>query len=402
MRIVLSEDHTMPIVSVALSYEAGSIHEPEDKTGLAVMIENLMMFHGSRNVGPMQHINFLNRIGGRFNATTTADKTTFLQTVPTNQLALVLWLESDRMNSLHITRENVEQVKQTLLRDIFERKATNPYLGPSMTFDQWIFSDFEYNHPISGYDFHIRKLRQRDVIEFYRTFYTPNNAVLSIVGDIDPERTRQLVELYFQTIPSGPKLPDWPAKALKEMNENEQYSEETAANSPGLFLGYRLCSPMANDFSPLVLCEYLLIKGITSRLYKRLVTRDRYASHISGGIVIRKDRAIFRIFAVINNERNRERSHRAILSEINRFRSNLVSAKELAKAKALIKSDFQNRLSTTAGRAVYYAETLFSGANLENSNNELIKYLSVTTNSIKITADRYFSKANVILDVKIK
>ena len=402
MRVILDEDHTMPIVSVALVYGAGSIHEPPDKSGLTVMIEGLMMFHGSRNVGPMQHINFLNRIGGRFNATTWADRSTFIQTVPSNQLALVLWLESDRMLSLQITRENVEQVKQSLLQDIEYRKTVDPYLGSSMTFDQWIFSDYEYNHPITGYDLHIRKLLPRDANEFYRAYITPNNAVLSIVGDIDPETTRRLVEMYFQSIPPGPAIPDWPENPFREVEENEIYEEEASATSPALFLGYRLSPPQSDDFPALVLCDYLLIKGTTSRLHKRLVDRERYASAVSGGIDVRKDRAIFKIFTVINNELNRERSHRSIISEINRFRSNLVSARELAKAKALIQADFNSRLSTLSGRAVYYAESLLAGRSIDNMYLELDRCMSVTANRVMLIANRYFNKRYVTLDVKIK
>ncbi|GAF70119.1 unnamed protein product, partial [marine sediment metagenome] len=138
LQVILSEDYSLPVVSVAVAYNVGSINEPPGKTGLAYLLENLM-FQGSQNVGRMQHISFIRRTGGDLNATTTEDKTIFQQTVPSHQLALVLWLESDRMKSLEITAANVKQAKETLIEEIQQRKATEPYLESFLTFDRLLY-----------------------------------------------------------------------------------------------------------------------------------------------------------------------------------------------------------------------------------------------------------------------
>ena len=399
LQVILSEDYSLPVVSVAVAYNVGSINEPPEKTGLAYLLENLM-FQGSQNVGRMQHISFIRRTGGDLNATTTEDKTIFQQTVPSHQLALVLWLESDRMKSLEITAANVEQAKEALIEEIHQRKATEPYLESFLTFDRLLYPNLAYSHPVIGNEADVRDLTVEDVKDFYSTFYTPNNAVLSIAGDIDKRKTEEDIRKYFHTIQKGKDIP-LPPSLKPSSKEATITSKEFLAPLPGFHIGYRIASPYSQDFYPLKIIEYILLRGITSRLYKKLIKRTRIARSLSGSIEKRKELATFKIFVSSSNEIMAERSKRVIFSEINKLKSSLVSEKELRKAKNIFKMDYHNQYATSADKAVFLAEAFLSKKSLDDLPDELGNYLSVDHYSLIRIMRRYFTN-EIVFDIKIK
>jgi predicted Zn-dependent peptidase len=402
LKVVLSEDYSLPLVSVALAYQVGSIHEPPGKTGLAYFLEN-MMFMGSLNIGPMQHISYINRIGGEPNAGTTEDITYFYETVPSNQLALVLWLESDRMRTLDINAAKAERSRQALLDEIRQRKAGEPYFESSLAFDRLLFSDFSRSHPILGQEEDIRNLTVEDLKNFYSTYYVPNNAVLSIVGNIDLNRAKELVERYFETIPPGK---DIPAPVPPEPRPKEQLAEvfqESLAPAPAFHLGYRVAPPYSPDFYTLAIIDYILLKGNSSRLYKRLVKKESLAFYLSGGIEKRKDVAAFKVFAMSSSVSAETLCQKAIFSEITRLRTTYVPEAEVEKAKNMFKKDYLTRFSSLLDRAIYLAEISFSPFGLEKAPQELGKYLKVTPLEIIGTINRYLTPENsILLDVKIR
>ncbi len=399
LQVILSEDYSLPVISVAVAYNVGSINEPPGKTGLAYLLENLM-FQGSQNVGRMQHISFIRKTGGDLNATTTEDKTIFQQTVPSHQLALVLWLESDRMKSLEITAANVEQAKETLIEEIHQRKATEPYLESSLTFDRLLYPNLAYSHPVIGNETDVRNLTVEDVKDFYSTFYTPNNAVLSIAGDIDKMKTEEDIRKYFHTIQKGKDIP-LPSSSKLSDKEAIIISKKFLAPLPGFHIGYRIASPYSQDFYPLKIIEYILLRGVTSRLYKKLIKRTRIARSLSGSIEKRKELATFKIFVSSSNEIMVQRSKKVIFSEINKLKSSLVSEKELRKAKNIFKMDYLNQYATSADKAVFLAEAFLSKKSLDDLPDELENYLSVDHYSLIRIMRRYFTN-EIVFDVTIK
>ncbi len=226
-----------------LAYRAGSLREQPGKTGLAYLLEHMMMFNGSLNVGPMQHIGYINRVGGEPNASTTPDITYFYETVPSNQLGLVLWLESDRMRTLEIDAAKAERWKQSLLDDLAQRTASEPYLESSLAFDRLLFPDFRHHHGILGKEEDIRNLSPGDIVDFYAGLYVPNNAVLVIAGDIDLPRARELMDRYFETIPPGRDVPPPPEPRPPEKKSLVEMFSETLAPYPAFYLGYRVAPP---------------------------------------------------------------------------------------------------------------------------------------------------------------
>jgi len=401
LRVILSEDYSLPIVSVVMAYDVGSVHEQPGKSGLAHLLENLM-FQGSRNVGQMQHISFIQKIGGILNAVTTENRTLFYQTVPSNQLALVLWLESDRMNSLNINASNVEKIKNSLIEELQIRKDADPYLESSWYFDQLLFPGFAYSHPVLGAISDIREITVKDVIDFYSSFYTPNNAVLSIVGNINKNRVQQLVERYFSTIQRGDDLPSLNSEKLENVGNTVQSMVNPLATYPGFYVGYQIASPYSEDYYSLVMTEYILLRGQTSRLYKRLIEKDRTAIYLSGGIENRASYSAFKIYVRINNEIMRERSQKALFSEINKLKTTPVPERELEKSKNIFKVSYFRQYATILDKAIFLAEKLLERDSLDVWTNDLARYLSVTDIDILRTVNKYFTDDRIIFDIKIK
>jgi predicted Zn-dependent peptidase len=402
LEVVLSEDDTLPLVSVVLAYQAGSIYEQPGKTGLAFLLEN-MMFMGSLNVGPMQHIGYVNRVGGEPNASTTENITYFYQTVPSNQLALVLWLESDRMKTLEIDAAKAERAKQSLLDEITQRKAAEPYLDSLLAFDRLLYPDFAHGHSILGREEDILRLEVEDVRAFYATYYVPNNAALVVVGKIDLARTRELVEKYFETIALGRKLPLFLPPRPPEKKEVVQAFQDSLVPSPAFHLGYRIAPPYSRDYYVLAVLDYLLFKGKSARLYRKLVKKEGLALYIAGGIENRKDVAVIKLFAMNNNETMVELCQKSIISEFNKLRTSDISSEELAKAKSLFKRDYINRLASPMERAMFLAEMVFSPVGLDGLPGQLPRYMRVNPYEVRMAINRYLvPESSVTLNVKLK
>lgn len=399
LQVILTEDYSLPLVSIVVGYNVGSIHEPPGKTGLAYLLQNLM-FHGSENVGRMQHISLIDKVGGILNATTTEDKTIFQQTVPSNQLVRVLWLESDRMNSLNIDTLDVEQVKEVLINEIQRRKEANPYFDSSLVFDQLLYPDPAYSHPVIGNEADLRDLTVEDIKNFYQTFYRPNNAVISIAGNIDKRKAEREIRKYFESIPRGKDIPSvTPPKPLEKKTVIKTF-EDSLAPSPGFHLGYQLASPLSDEFYPLKIIEYILLRGKTSQLYGRLIMKERTAYSLSGGIEKRKELARLKILVTCTSSMM-ETNEKAIFSELNRIRSNLLPEKELKKAKNLFKMDYLHQFETSLDKALSLAETYLAKERIDDPSDELDKYLAVTPYVIIRAASRYLSQG-IILNIRLK
>jgi predicted Zn-dependent peptidase len=402
LRVILSVDSSLPLVTVAVAYGAGTIREQLGQEGLAYLLENLM-FQGSENVGPLQHLGFVQRVGGNLNATTTPDRALFYQTLPSNYLALALWLESDRMKSLAITSAAIEITRADLLKEHLDRLASDPYLESFALFDSLLFPDFPYGHTLIGTGLEMRGLTESDVLAFHRTYYVPDNAVLCIVGNIDIVRTKELVARYFDSIPPGMNIPALPLPKFRQENEVVVGQSGFPASITGFHLGYRFYPLQPNDAYSLKILEYLLLKGNTSRLTDRLLNRDRTAHHFSGTLEERHGVLALKFFCLNNNTVMAERSQKAILSEIDRLRTNPVSADEMAKVKRLFKMDYLRSQSTNLGRALFLIDAVFSGKPMTALGGELNKYLRVNPPSLVSLVNRHFTPQNrVILELGLK
>lgn len=406
LRVLLLEDDGLPLVSVVVAYGAGAVRETPGKTGLAYLMESLM-FQGSENVGPMQYINFVQEVGGDLNAGTTHDRTIYYETLPVNQLARALWLESDRMRSLAFRAGVVERAKEGLLAEHRQRIASEPFLDSSLRFDGLLYADFPRGHPVIGSESDIKGLTEEDARGFRDAFYVPNNAILCLAGDFVTARAKDLVARYFDSIPKGPDVPAPPPLPVPPVSPGgagfREVINDSLASSPAMHLGYRLATPQTGDSYALRVLEYILIRGKSSRIFRRLVKRERVALYLTGGLEERAGAFVFKAFATGNNDLMVDRCQKAIAAEIDRLRSEFVPEDELERAKVRLAADYLMRLETTLERALFLTETALARGGLEGLKEDLARYQRVNAQTLYSLINRHFVERNsVTLGVRLK
>src|SRR5262245_49272766 len=200
LRVIIAEDHYAPVYAIAVSYKVGSKDEREGRTGFAHLFEH-MMFKGSENVGAGEHFFLIFNYGGNMNGTTNTDRTLYYEVLPKNQLDLGLFLESDRMKSLAVTKDNLDNQRQAVQEERRLRMDDQPYGKASERFDELAFDNFAYHHSVIGSMTDLDAASVKDVQDFFRVYYAPNNAVLALVGDLDTKTTLAKIEKYFGSIP---------------------------------------------------------------------------------------------------------------------------------------------------------------------------------------------------------
>ena len=398
LTVILSEDHTFPVVTVLVAYKAGSINDPPEKWGTMYLLQN-MMFQGSENIDSMEHLLYINQAGGELNALIFEDRTFFYQTLPSNYLSLVLWLESDRMLSLRFSSYGFEELKTRLLEDIKYKLENQPYLSTYFRFDQLIFPDMRYSHPVIGTEESIKKISLEDVKKCYYSYYAPNNAILIIVGDFEQERAMYMVKKYFESIPKR-KIgaifsPDFTPK-----QEVVKIYKNVFIPLPVIHLGYLIPQYTHSDYYPLKLLEYILLKGKSSRLLNRLIEKERLAFQIDGGMEKRGNLLLFKIFVVNNNVLTMDRCLNIIISEINKLKRRYISEKELQRIKNKFKADYYRKFSSTLEKAIFLANQIIDQKSMNSLEEELNNYMRVTSIDLMRVVNRYFlSKNRIILKI---
>jgi zinc protease len=297
LEVILSEDHTQPIVAVSLWYHAGPINEAPGRTGFAHLFEHLM-FQGSRNVGVDQHFKLLEAAGASMiNGTTDYDRTNYFETVPANQLGLALWLESDRMGFLldSLTQRRLDAQRAVVMNERRQAVENRPY-GPSG--EKLVQTLFGADHPYYGYV--IGSLRDLgaasldDVREFYTHYYAPANATLVVAGDFDPTQTKALVDRYFGALERRPVPQDRPVETPRLTGERRVTMTEPVRLAR-LELGWLSPPALTNEDAACEVLAVLLARGESSRLYRRLVRDQEIAQDVSASQESLALASIFRI-----------------------------------------------------------------------------------------------------------
>jgi len=390
LRLIVAEDHLAPVAAVNIWYDVGSKHEQPGKTGFAHLFEHVM-FQGSRNVGKAEHIALVQAAGGTMNGTTWLDRTNYFETVPSHQLELALWLEADRMGTLldALSQENLDNQREVVKNEKRWSYDNRPYGSWNEKLQAHLFPpDHPYHHSTIGSMEDLDAASLDDVQAFFRTWYAPNNAVLSVVGDVDSGQVRAWTERYFGPIPANPSIPGLGDLSLPATLGGER--RETVPDKvplPRIYVGFR--APAFGDprMDALDVASQILAGGKGSRLHKRLVRQERIAQDVAlftlgfvGGASITAGWATVRPGVGI------ERVERAFHEELERLATDPVSDDELARARALIEADELGALSRVeerADRLSMYA-TLFDEP--ERINRTLARYLSVSAMDIQEAA----------------
>jgi predicted Zn-dependent peptidase len=393
LRVVLSEDHSVPVVSVAVYYDVGSRNEREGRTGFAHLFEH-MMFQGSENVPKAGHFQYVFNNGGTMNGTTSSERTNYFETLPSSQLPLALWLESDRMRSLRVTQENLDNQREAVKEEKRLSYDNRPYSSAFLRLNELVYANPRNAHSTIGSMEDLDAATVEDVSEFFRVYYAPNNAVLTVVGDFDPAEARSLIERYFATIPSQPAPPPVDVSEPEEVASRGEVYRDPFAQLPAIMLGWKLPPRRTPDFYALSLGTDLLLDGDSSRLYQRLVKEEESVVAIQGGLGERRGPSTLYVFAIPRPGHTTEAIRATIREEVERLATEGPSAEEMEKLHNTMLNDAVRSRQSSLYRAQRLGEyTLYDG-DPTLLNTELERYLAVTPEEIRAAVARFLLTDN--------
>lgn len=405
LRVILSEDHTVPVTAVAIVYDVGSRNEQKGRSGFAHLFEH-MMFEGSENVGKTEHFKYIESAGGSLNASTHNDFTNYFEKIPSNQLELALWLESDRMRSLKVTSENFENQLQTVKEEKRSRIDNQPYVPAALKLEEVTFDNWSNAHPVIGSFEDLEASSIADVRSFFKTYYAPNNAVMAIVGDIDPVATRKMVEKYFGNIPAQPK-PKAPQVAEPEQTKEKYVKVDDAhAQMPAFWMAWKAPAKAEPDYYPLSIIQNLLSTGDSSRYYQRMIKGDQIALKADAQYDERRGPGAFETFVIIKPGTTPEKAREVVWSELEKLKTTPVSEAELDKTKnqvlrALFSSNSYVSVQRGLARAEMLAEFTSFYGDPKKIDEDIEGYMKVTPADIQRVAAKYFTKdRTTIIDVQ--
>lgn len=399
LRVVLSQDHSIPVVSVAVYYDVGSRNEKEGRTGFAHLFEH-MMFQGSENVPKAAHFQYIFNAGGTMNGTTSTERTNYFETLPSNYLPLAFWLESDRMRSLKVTQENLDNQRNAVQEEKRLRYDNQPYVNAFLRMNELIFTNPANAHSTIGSMEDLDAATIEDVQEFFRIYYAPNNAVMTVVGDFDKSVARSLIEQYFGAIPSQPVPPPVDVSESEAVAIREEVFEDPLAPAPAIVLGWKIPERRTHEFYALSLGGTLLFDGDSSRLYQKLVKGDESVVSIEGGIDERRGPSAFYIFALPKPDQEARTIRQRIFEEIKRLGDSGPSEEEMEKLRNSLCNDAVRGRQSTMYRAQRLAEFALYDSQSRLFDEELDHYLSVTAEDIRSAIKRYVDVENrVSLDI---
>lgn len=400
LRVVMSPDRTVPTVAIAVYYDVGSRNEERGRSGFAHLFEH-MMFQGSQNVGKGEHFSLVMNRGGSMNGTTSADRTNYFETLPSNELALGLWLEADRMRSLAITEENFENQRQVVMEEWRQSYRNQPYSMSFLRINELAYGDYwPYAHSTIGDIADLENAPLSAVQEFFDSYYAPNNAVVSISGDFDPEEAMELVRRFFGEIQRRDVPPYEPGPMAPQTSERTDTMQDPLAELPAFHIAWHIPSSREADHYALEIMGLVLGDGESSRLYQELVKERELVQSIFVGTDDRRGPDLFSVWAIVANGRTPEEVRPHIYAEIERIARAGVTERELEKAKNRVRSSFVFGLQSNLQRARHLAEFETYWGNAELIRSELDRYLAVTDDDIRRVAGLYFAPTNrTVLDV---
>lgn len=284
LRVVISPDHTAPVVTVGVYYNIGFRLEPQGRSGFAHLFEH-MMFQGSENAGKMVHIKLINSSGGVLNGSTRYDVTNYFEAVPSNALERALWLEADRMRSLKVDDENLRNQRDVVKEEVRVNVLNQPYGGfPWLDLPPVANRNWANAHNFYGDFTDLDAATLDDVQAFFKTYYSPNNAVLLILGDVRPAEGLALAKRHFEAIPAGQLPPPADVSEPPQVEERRAVVDEKFGTVPALAIGYHAPARRSADWYAAAMLDQVLHGGRAGRIYRSLVLEKQIAVEASGGI----------------------------------------------------------------------------------------------------------------------
>jgi zinc protease len=388
LRVIISVDRTAPVFGIDVTYNVGSRNERPGRTGFAHLFEH-MMFEGSENVGKGEHFILVLNNGGNMNGTTNEDRTTYFETLPKNQLDLALYLEADRMRALAVNQSNLDNQRNAVQEERRLGEDNQPYGHAREDIDNLAYDNFAYKHSTIGSMRDLNAASVEDVKDFFRIYYAPNNAALTLVGDLDPAEALEKVKKYFDSIPSQPAPPP------VEMTEPEHYGERTEtimdplARTPLVLMAYHIPAGNTPDHYAMRVLASILGQGQSSRLYQHLVKDKQLATQANAFAQPRRGPSLLQISLSVRPGVKPEDCEKAAMDEVAAIAKDGVSRQEMEKARVqFLRQQIQQRQAdlSTALQICQYA-VYFDDPNLINT--VLDKFDAVTADQVKAAAQKY-------------
>jgi len=403
LRVVAAPDRTAPIVTVGVYYQIGFRLEPRGRSGFAHLFEH-MMFQGSENAGKMEHIRLINSSGGLLNGTTNYDITNYFESVPSNALERVLWLEADRMRALKVDDENLRNQRDVVKEEVRVNVMNQPYGGfPWLDLPPIAFRNWPNAHNFYGDFEDLDAATLEDVRSFFRTYYAPNNAVLLMVGDFEPATAFSLARRYFEAIPAGPPPPRADISEPPQAEERRGAVDEKFGTLPAIAIGYTMPPRESPDWYAAGVLDRVLHGGRAGRVYRRLVLEKQIAVEADGGADMLETNGptqmVTRLFH--KPEYSADDTIAAFDEVIEELHQKEIEPDELEPVKVKLRSDFYSMLEGGMGAymprfgLMHYLAcfTLFDG-DPNRVNTILDGFLAVTPAQAQAAAQKYFVLRN--------
>jgi len=393
LTLVLEEDHSTPIVHLQLRYHVGSKNERPGRTGFAHLFEHLM-FKGSKNVEPEEHTSMISGIGGQSNAYTTDDETVFWETVPSQYLPMILWLEADRMATLRVNKDTFTPERDVVKEERRMRIDNQPYGRLTEIIYDQTFTVHPYKHPTIGSMEDLEAASIDDVRDFYRTYYVPENATMALVGDFDSSQAVQLVNQYLGRVPKAehPVPRDIPKEPPQTKEKRVTLQEPWPL--PAVVVAYHITYDGNPDSYPLHIAGKVLSDGESSRIYKKLVYDQQLAVAAFGGPNLIEDPNLFYAVAIVQPGHTPEEAANGLITEFERLKTQPIAEHELQRAKNQFARDYILGRESNQQKASQLAHAVVIHHDIKTADGEFDIFQNLTVADVQRVARTYFTAEN--------
>ena len=412
LRVVLSEDRTAPIVTIAAYYNIGFRNEPRDRTGFAHLFEH-MMFQGSQQLGKLEFIKLVQENGGILNGSTRFDYTNYFEIVPAHKLETFLWAEADRMRGLAVTQENLANQQGVVKNEVRVNVLNQPYGGfPWLDMPQYANTNWYNAHNFYGDLADLDAATLADVQSFFKTYYAPNNAALVVSGDFEPGQALAWVKQYFGNIPAMPQPPQPDLTEPRQTAQKRANKVDPLATRPAMALAYHMPDRNSPEYYAMGLIDQILVQGQDSRLYQNLVQRRALTGNVSGGIndmlgnmFNYSGPMLWQMSLFHDANKSADTIIAAVDEEIAKLQSTPIDAATLERARVKMRSSFYNITEELFGfgRADLLASFALFDDDPSRINRLEAEFAKVTPELLQRTAQEYLRTTNrTILTIEPK
>ncbi len=393
LTVVLSEDHSTPIVHLQLVYHVGSKNEKAGRTGFAHLFEHLM-FKGSKNVQPEAHTSMLASVGGQSNAYTTDDETVFWETVPSQYLPLILWLEADRMASLRIDKDTFTNERDVVKEERRMRVDNQPYGRLNEIIYDQAFTVHPYKHATIGSMEDLEAASVDDVRDFYQTYYVPANATLVLVGDFDSAQALQMVSQYVGRVPKADRPVPRDIPQEPPQTKEKRVTVQQPWPLPAVVVAYHVTNDGNPDSYPLHIAAKVLSDGQTSRIYRKLVYEKQMAVAAFGSANLIEHPNLFYAVAIVQPGQSPEEATNILIAELDRLKSEPITEHELQRTKNQFARDYILGRESNQQKAGQLSHAVVIHNDIKTADGEFEIFQNITVADVQRVARTYFRPEN--------